>query len=137
MELEIITSQLDEIGHKITDEDFMMHVLGNLPEEYKSKIESLEKDLDHQYDPLTVERMTNELNMKYKKICKKNDYDPDEDKKKKESKETALATTSYPSFKGRCYTCGNFGHKSADCPNKKNNSENDKKRYNRRCTLFG
>ena len=32
------------MGHKIMDEDFMMHVLGNLPEEYKSKIESLEKD---------------------------------------------------------------------------------------------
>ena len=30
--------------------------------------------------------MTNELNMKYKKICKKSDYDPDEDEKKKESK---------------------------------------------------
>ena len=27
--------------------------------------------------------MTNELNMKYKKNCKKNDYDPDEDEKKK------------------------------------------------------
>ena len=42
----------------------MIHVLGKLPEEYKSRIESLAKYLDHQYDPLTVERMINELNMK-------------------------------------------------------------------------
>ena len=55
------------MGHKITDKDFMIHVLGSLPEEYKSKVESLEKDIDHQYIPLTVERMTNELNMKYNK----------------------------------------------------------------------
>ena len=46
-------------------------------------------------------------------------------KRKKEIKGNALTTTSYPKFKGRCYTCGNFGHKSADCPNKKNDSEND------------
>ena len=55
--------------HKRTDEDFMIHVIGNLLEEYESKITSLEKDLDHQYDSLSVERMTNELNIKYKKIC--------------------------------------------------------------------
>ena len=75
------------MGHIIMDKDFMMHVLGNLPEVYKSKIESFKKDLDHQYDPLTVERMTNELNMKYKRICKKNDYDADENEKKKKVKE--------------------------------------------------
>ena len=78
----IITSQLDQIGHKITDKDFVMYVLGNLLEQYESKIESLEKQLDNQYDSLTVERMTNELYMKSKKICKKNDYNPDEDEKK-------------------------------------------------------
>ena len=141
MELEIITSSFDQMGHKIKDEDFMIHVLGNLSEEYESKIESLEKDFDHQYDPLTVERMTNELNVKYKKNCKKNVYDPDEDEKKKESKGTALGTTSYQRFKGRCYTCGNFGHKSTDCPNKKNDSENGtnkkRKRFNGRCTHCG
>ena len=74
------------MGYKITDKDFMMHVLGNLPEEYESKVETLENDLDHLNDPLTIERMTNELNLKYKKICKKNDYDPDEDKMKGKEK---------------------------------------------------
>ena len=62
----------------------MMHVLGNLPEEYESKVETLEKDLDYQYNPLTIKRMTNQLNMKYKKIFKKSDYDPDEDKVERE-----------------------------------------------------
>ena len=105
----------------------MMHILGNLPEEYESKVETLEKDLDHQYDPLTIKRMTNKLNMKYKKRCKKNDYAPQMrmKKKKEKNKGTALATMSYPSFKGRCYTCRNFEHKSSDCPNKKNDSENN------------
>ena len=68
--------------------------------------------------------------MKYTKICKKNNYDPDNDKKKKESKGTAIATKSYPRFKARCYACGNFGHKSTDCPNKKYDPENDTKKTN-------
>ena len=58
MELEIIASQLDQMCHKITNKDFMIHVLGNLPEEYKSKLETLTKDLDHQYE--------NKLNMNSK-----------------------------------------------------------------------
>ena len=68
--------------------------------------------------------MTNKLNLKFKKTCKKNNYDPNKDKneKKKENKGTALTTAGYPRFKGRCFTYGNFGHKSADCPSKKNNS---------------
>ena len=61
----------------------MIHVLGNLPEEYRSKVETLEKDLDHTNDPLTIKRMTNEWNIKYKKICKKNEYDPDEVEKER------------------------------------------------------
>ena len=92
-ELEIIISQLDQMGYKISNKDFMMHMLGNLPEKYESKVEILEKDIDHQHDPLTIERMTNELNMKYKKICKKNDYDPDEyekERKKERKKESVL-----------------------------------------------
>ena len=39
------------------------------------------------HEPLIIERMTNKLNLKYKKICKKNNYDPNEDEneKKKEN----------------------------------------------------
>ena len=58
-ELEIIPSRLDLIGHIVADEDFTIHILGNQPGEYESKVESLEKDMDHSYNPLIVERMTN------------------------------------------------------------------------------
>ena len=43
IEFKIITSQLDQMGQKIIDEEFMIHALGNLPEDYKSKVESLKK----------------------------------------------------------------------------------------------
>ena len=60
MELERIRTQLSGMGHEISDEDFMIHILANLPEEYKSKVESLENDLDED-DPLTLDCMTIEL----------------------------------------------------------------------------
>ena len=46
MELERIRTQLGGMGHAISDEDFMIHIVANLPEEYNSKVESLENDLD-------------------------------------------------------------------------------------------
>ena len=41
------------MGHVISVKDFMIHILANLPEEYKSKVESLENDLDNEDSPLT------------------------------------------------------------------------------------
>ena len=46
MELDIMRTQLDEMGHTISDKDFMIHILNNSPSKYKSKVESLTKDLD-------------------------------------------------------------------------------------------
>ena len=83
MELEKRRTQLDGMGHVISDKDFIIHILANLPEEYNSKVKSLENDLDNEDDPLTLDLMSAELDVKYKMVCKKNNYDPkNEDKKK-------------------------------------------------------
>ena len=68
----------------------MIHILANLPEEYKSKIESLKNDLDNEDDPLTLDFMSVELDAKYEKICKKNNYDPENEDEKREEKETTI-----------------------------------------------
>ena len=118
-ELDILRTQLEEMGHTISEKDFMVHILNNLPTEYKSKVESLEKDLDNVKYPLTLDRMIDELNFKYKKICKKNKYDPESDGQNKKGKNnansTALTMQGYRGFGGRCHFCGNFGHKQTDC----------------------
>ena len=81
MVLEKIRTQLDGMGYVISDKDFMIHTLANLPEEYKSKVKSLESDLDNKDGPLTLDHMLVELDAKYKKICKKNNYDPENEDK--------------------------------------------------------
>ena len=79
-----------------------------------------------------------ELDIKYEKICKKNDYDPESREQNKKGKNkgncTALTMWGFKGFRGRCHFCGNFGHKQADCPyrnsdgtqktSKNNNMEN-------------
>ena len=71
-------------------------------------------------DPLTLDRMCIELDTKYEKIYKKKDYDPEyEDKKKSKRRNShhgmALVANRNGVFKGRCYTCRNWGHKSQQC----------------------
>ena len=118
------------MGHVISDEDFMIHVLGNLPEEYKSKVETLENNLDNEDDRLTLDQMCIESDTKYEKICKKNNYDPENEDEKKSRRRnshqgTALVVNGNGIFKCRCYTCGNLGHKSQQCPFRKNkNTQN-------------
>ena len=107
------------MGHVISDKDFMIHILANLPEVYESKVESLGNDLDNEDTPLTLDHMLVELDAKYKKICKKNNYDIGNEDEKREEKNksngTALAARGNVVFKGRCYVCGNQRHKSNQC----------------------
>ena len=132
-ELDILQTQLEEMGHTISDKDLMIHILNNFPTEYKSKVASLVKDLDNEDCPLTLAQMTNELNFKYKKICKKNEYDPESGEQKRKGKnnanDTALIVRGFKGFRGRCHFYGNFGHEQSECPFKSSN-ENQKSNNN-------
>ena len=94
------------MGYVISNEDFMIHILANLPEEYKSKAESLENDLDNKDDRPALDYMLVELDAKYEKIYKKNNYDlKNENEKKVKGRNnnhgTALQASGYGVFKGR------------------------------------
>ena len=80
------------MGQTISDKDFIIHILNTLPMEYESKVESFKKDLDNVDNSLTLNWMMDELDIKYEKICKKNEYDPEsgEQNKKKKIMVTAL-----------------------------------------------
>ena len=73
--------------------------------------------------------MMTELDVKYEKICKKNNYDPERGEQNKKGKNnsnsTSLAMLGYKGCRGRCHFCGNFGHKQAYCPYR--NSERTQK----------
>ena len=91
-ELEKTRADLEAMGSEITEEDFKIHVLNNLPNEYESLIEKLIPDIDI----LKTEDLREELQSKYNRIMKYNDGN--------KNKEEQALTTSQPfkKFKGNC-----------------------------------
>jgi len=122
--LETMRTRLYKMNHSISDEDLMIHIVHNLPKEYDDCIMEWERRIGNPRDPLTVDDLRDELGLKYDMILKrknirvKDEFDISDDGSDEEGQETALIAKAY---KGRCYNCGNFGHKKANCPNKKKN----------------
>ena len=56
-----------------------------LTREFESRVESLENDLDNKDDPLSffLDCMSIELDTKYKQLCKKHNYVPENEDEKK------------------------------------------------------
>ena len=108
--LEKIRKLVESTGSEISDEDFIIHVLNNLPKCYESLIDNFEKELDK--DELTVSDMRLRLSTKYERMRKREGTSKSEDH--------ALVVTTGNNrggkkFSGRCSICGKKGHKAADC----------------------
>ena len=69
--------------------------------------------------------MIDEIDLKYEKICKKNNYGPGRGEQNKKGKNnadsTAITMRDFKGYRGRCHFCGNFGHKQTKCPYKNTN----------------
>ena len=112
-------------GHIMDDETFITHLLNSLPQtEYKGAIPVIKDKLRKG----TVEIPEFEQVLEDKYLAMKH-------AKGWEEKEDDYALFASPSnkkgpnkaFKGRCGYCGEFGHKEADCPNKKSNQNKGQK----------
>ena len=131
--LEIKRKRLIKMGTEINDEDLMIHILNNLPSEYDNVAEAMERRLDDVIKPLEIGELRDELVMKFNRIKKNKGLNGDTNSD--EVEESALAAFSSRNFKGRCYNCGEFGHKKQDCPQLKNN--NGKNTFNGNCFYCG
>jgi hypothetical protein len=60
--------ELEILGNGISEMDLIIHILHNLPEEYKTTIELLENDLES--DIATLERVKEKLRTKFNRINK-------------------------------------------------------------------
>ena len=140
-ELEIQKVYLKEMGVAITEDELKLHIITNLPEEYDILTEQLEENMD----TLDLEEIRERLIAKFEKI-KKRKGGWSTRKMKSSDEETAFINGDHNDdagvmtddgfiheaalitmFKGRCYKCGNFGHKSADCPTKIGDSKSNQR----------
>jgi hypothetical protein len=99
------------MGSVIKDDQFLVHILNNLSSEYELQVLFMEKKIGASTDPLTVETLREELNLKFERL-----HIHDDDKSDSFKEERALPMVQ---FKGRCNSCGKYGHKGADCKDRR------------------
>ena len=131
-------AELMNTGHIMDDETFITHLLSSLPQsEYEGAIlvikDKLRKGL------VELSEIEQVLEDKYQAMRHAKGWEEEEDdyalfaspsNKKKPKK----------AFKGCCGYCGEFGHKAADCPNKKSNQnmgQKAKKQYKKKQSTKG
>ena len=121
-------SELMNTGHIMSDETFITHLLNSLPQTvYEGAILVIKDKL--RKGTVEITEIEQILEDKFQAIKQANGWEEEEN-------DYALFA-SPPSkkgpkkaFKGRCGYCGEFGHKAADCPNKKSNQNKGQKPKN-------
>ncbi len=84
-------------------------MVNNLTEDYMNQVQNLERRIGSVTNPLDIEDVWEELNLKFERLKTrgKNNSNEDDD-------EHALFAGGNKS-RSKCNHCGKFGHKSADC----------------------
>ena len=110
MYLEEIRLRLEEMESKapMTDDQFLRFVLNNLNPDYDILVDLLARRIGCEKDPLSIDELRSELNLRYDRMRTRKDDDIPEDKG-----EHALFAGG--KFKGKCRNCGKWGHKAKDC----------------------
>ena len=118
-------ADLMNTGHIMDDETFITHLLNSLPQTEYEGAKLVIKDKLRK-GTVEIPEMEQVLEDKYLAMKHAKGWEEEED---------AYALFASPSnkkrpkkaFKGRCGYCGEFGHKAADCPNKKSNQNKGQK----------
>ena len=126
--LEKKRSELMNTGHIMSDETFITHLLNSLPQTvYEGAILVIKDKLRKGIVEITeIEQI---LEDKFQAMKQGKGWEEEED-------DYALFVSPSnnkgpkKAFKGRCGYCGEFGHKAADCPNKKSNQNKGQKLKN-------
>ena len=114
--LEEFRMKLEDMGSAMTDDQFMIHVLNNLTSDYELQMVLLEKRIGNKENPLEVDELREELNLRFERLSTQNESNNES----KANEEQALFTAQ---FKGKCRNCGVLGHKSIHCKARRNHND--------------
>ena len=123
--LEKKQTEMANTGHKMDDETFITNLLNSLPQSEYERAILVIKDKLRKGD-VELPEIEQILEDKYQAMKHVKGWDEEED-------DYALFTSQSnkkkpeKAFKERCVYCGEFGHKAADCPNKKSNQDKGSK----------
>ena len=117
-------AELMNTWHIMDDETFITHLLKSLPQtEYERAILVIKDKL--RKETVEIPEIEQVLEDKYQAMKHAKGWEEEED----DYSLFASPSKKRPkkAFKGHCGYCGEFGHKAADCPNKKSNQNKGQK----------
>ena len=123
-------AELMNTGHIMDDETFITHLLNSLPQTVYEGVILVIKDKLRK-GTVEIPEIEQVLEDKFQAMKQAKGWEEEED-------DYALFASPpnkkgpKKAFKGRCRYCGEFGHKAADCPNKKSNQNKGQKPKNQR-----
>ena len=117
-------TELMNTGHIMDDETFIIHQLNSLRQaEYEGAILAIKERLRRSsYDLAEIEQI---LEDKYQSMKFVNGWEEEEEDYALFASPVKKGIKKH--FKGRCGYCGEFGHKAANCPNKKSSQKKSSK----------
>ena len=99
--LEDLRIKLETMGSVMTDDQFIVQVLNSLTSDYELQMLLLEKQIGNKENPLSIEELKEELNLRFERLSTSQNDNLVE--------ENALFTSQ---FKGKCRNCGKLGSSS-------------------------
>jgi len=131
-QMQEMRNRLIDMKTDIPEINFMRHLVNRVPRGYGMQREFLMEKLEQ--GVLTVEQIKDRLRRRYEEMYGTGTDPLKEGVKDEKDEETALF-----GFKGKCDSCGEYGHKSKDCPNKKSGNEGTGKRstFTGKCFVCG
>jgi hypothetical protein len=114
--LEDLKVQLEEMGSVMTDDQFMIKIMNTLTDEYDNVVQLLEKRIGAENDPLQIEELREDLNLKFERI-----------KGKEIKREDEYVMVGYGGRK--CFQCGKIGHMVRNCNSKGGGGNKAKRQF--------
>ena len=112
--------------HIMNDETFITHLLNSLPQTvYEGAILVIKNRL--RKGTVEITEIEQILEDKFQAIKQAKGWEEDEEDDYALFASPSSKKGPKKAFKGRCGYCGEFGHKAADCPNKKSNQNKGQK----------
>jgi hypothetical protein len=71
--------KLDELGSSISENQFILHILNNMTTNYDLQLAMMEKRINDMINPLTVDEIRADLNLRFERLNEKKDDNDNED----------------------------------------------------------
>jgi hypothetical protein len=78
-ELKDYRMKLDELGSSISENHFILHILNNMTSNYDLQLAKMEKRINDKINPLTVDEIRADLNLRFERLNEKKDDDDNKD----------------------------------------------------------